>query len=504
MNRSKNLNRYLAMVSLCLITLLVVLDASAVTQDLEAEIRSLEGSENLYQGQLEQRKTTFEMLRSRGTDPTVLANAESKIQETKTNLEKIQQKLAIKSKMLEGIRSSKLSGTCTPDTPEIDLEAGQGPFAGLPVDFQGQLGVCYANTTKNLMVSLSRGKMNPSFLDIAVQSKDEKSVLAQGLDGGGVCPVLEKLRKVGLCAQSKAKRETIQSQMNEELLVDIMNLRRLGQLVSQFPTEAKKLDLNNFKLTSHFQFPINDQDWKKAFALAGQQAQFAFAREQLFTEEWKVRVKFLDELFSQTKTIEPDKLCQTYVEQLSPVFSKLNLPIKPIGEALCKGIAPNHLLNDLAEAKLRHESFFESMLHYQLGETTRANPQLGVEKLFRTALTKGPQQLVLEAFASECIQERQQFSSPYYCEDDFLKRARTKFSASALNDKVRERMLLHLSQGYAVGRASYGHLHTIVGHRYNKSSKRCEFKIRESQLGRSIWNDEASIIRDMQTLIEVR
>jgi hypothetical protein len=40
--------------------------------------------------------------------------------------------------------------------------------------------------------------------------------------------------------------------------------------------------------------------------------------------------------------------------------------------------------------------------------------------------------------------------------------------------------------------------------RFNKVSKQCEFKIRESQTGTSSWQNESGIFNEIEALTEVR
>lgn len=114
--------------------------------------------------------------------------------------------------------------------------------------------------------------------------------------------------------------------------------------------------------------------------------------------------------------------------------------------------------------------------------------------------------LVLLVVAPECAtpKGRTPFNEKYYCEDNYIKKNSSIMDAKTLKIKLRQRILLHLSQGYALGNMTFGHVNTIVGYRWSQLSNSCEFKIRESQIASSIWTSENKILQNMQGLVEVR
>ena len=67
-------------------------------------------------------------------------------------------------------------------------------------DHQDGLGTCFANSAKNILIGLSGGEINASFLDLAVQYKSKYS---QGkpfqLDLGNTCDALSVVKEKGYC-----------------------------------------------------------------------------------------------------------------------------------------------------------------------------------------------------------------------------------------------------------------------------------------------------------------
>jgi hypothetical protein len=153
-----------------------------------------------------------------------------KIESTLVNLEKFQQysrtrldQLKIQEqqtsiRLNEYKRLKELPGLqgCGPHTSTINLElekpypeaSFKGPFHGIARDNQDGLGTCYANTAKNLLLGVTGGEVNASFLDAALLYKISSGDLhLNALDGGGSCATLEEIKKVGYCPQSQSPLE---------------------------------------------------------------------------------------------------------------------------------------------------------------------------------------------------------------------------------------------------------------------------------------------------------
>ncbi len=116
--------------------------------------------------------------------------------------------LQVKFKREEFMAINKDFYNCNSKTPTIDLEnetlhaqtSKKGPFYNIPRDHQDGVGTCYANTAKNLLLGLSDGKMNASFLEMALQYKSKFSNgQAFDLDGGHSCEVLKIVEDIGYC-----------------------------------------------------------------------------------------------------------------------------------------------------------------------------------------------------------------------------------------------------------------------------------------------------------------
>ena len=113
--------------------------------------------------------------------------------------------------------------TCDKSTPTLDLEEEKvsskleipGPFHKIARDNQDGIGSCFANTAKNLLVGLSAGKEDASFLDMALQYKAEASGPLYKIDGGLSCKVLDEIKKNGYCPKELSSLESgdkVQSQ----------------------------------------------------------------------------------------------------------------------------------------------------------------------------------------------------------------------------------------------------------------------------------------------------
>src|SRR5690606_14523202 len=78
----------------------------------------------------------------------------------------------------------------------------KGPFFKIGRDHQDGVGTCFANTAKNLLVGLSEGKDDASFLDMALQYQSLNGNRPWEIDGGGACPTLTAISSVGYCPKS--------------------------------------------------------------------------------------------------------------------------------------------------------------------------------------------------------------------------------------------------------------------------------------------------------------
>lgn len=160
------------------------------------------------------------------------------------------------------LSSNKKITNCDKNTPDIDLEnespypnAGfKGPFFGVPRDNQDGVGTCFANTAKNLLVGISGGQDNASFLDAALVYKSED--ISWGLNGGKSCDVLEKVQESSYCPQEFSPSETgKKNTFTESLLGENANMfvqSKMIQLVTSYFDNIDSLDKKNKFVSEKF------------------------------------------------------------------------------------------------------------------------------------------------------------------------------------------------------------------------------------------------------------
>ncbi len=118
------------------------------------------------------------------------------------------------------------------------------------------------------------------------------------------------------------------------------------------------------------------------------------------------------------------------------------------------------------------------------------------------------------ALAPNCLnpENRKKIEKEFSCDDGISTVEKIKNGPYTPDEKVkifRERILLSLLKGLPVGNSFVsnpptGHINTIVGMRFNPKSSRCEYLIRESQDGTSVWKQESEIFNKINALVEVR
>ena len=117
------------------------------------------------------------------------------------------------------------------------------------------------------------------------------------------------------------------------------------------------------------------------------------------------------------------------------------------------------------------------------------------------------------AIAPSCMNEnnRIKIDFDFSCTNGLMPTSRLKAelkeNSKAMDEAFRAKIVRNLLKGMPVGNSFQqpggNHINTIVGVRYNSENNKCEYKIRESQTGRSTWQDESPIIERMYELTEV-
>lgn len=443
----------------------------------------------------------------------------------------------------------------------------KGPFVGVPRDNQDGLGTCYANTAKNLLVSTSQGKDIASFLDLALVYKGRSGVVASALDGGNSCDVLKRMEDKGYCPQDHSPYETGSKNLytdgifngNNSLESQAYTIRLLHDFVAGvdlFTRQNKGLSEKTLKKVSliidtikkqpnvklplpivRFQIP---SDWKlKEFAAQaqnhnplfdGEKFERAFkdnyrnfypkylravvagkGREEIFAEYKNVMKPFIDtyQLEGQLSVWEKVFMNSTEHEIKSPDLKKditdsLKF-LKTISGNLSK--TDEEFLQYCDETFGDNFHFIENMqpLIKHLGDIN-----IDAKILFdKNGNVKAPEEIMQLAVAPACLNSgaRKYPVKKIYCDYGTGNINKIKSSGKPRNEQikmVRERVVASLVQGYALGNSFDRHINTIVGMRFNKDSRQCEYQIRESQNGKTLWQEESGIFDRMDSLAEVR
>ena len=127
-----------------------------------------------------------------------------------------------------------------------------------------------------------------------------------------------------------------------------------------------------------------------------------------------------------------------------------------------------------------------------------------------------PEEMMQLMIAPECLskEKRKKINFSFMCEENgnFIKEIKNSKKEIPEQKKLfREKIVASLIQGYPLGNIfpykgviANQHINTIVGMKYDKETKSCAFKIRESQTGMSTWKPESEIFDNIIELAEIR
>ncbi len=131
---------------------------------------------------------------------------------------------------------------CNENMPEINLESEilykdskkKGSLHGIAQDHQDGLNTCFAQVARNMLLSVSSGKIDPSAFDIARNFKKTTDQPFNGIAGGFSCDAIKATREEGYCEKSYSPMENgeippfidliTHDKNNEELLKDYYDL----------------------------------------------------------------------------------------------------------------------------------------------------------------------------------------------------------------------------------------------------------------------------------------
>ena len=444
----------------------------------------------------------------------------------------------------------------------------KGPFVDIPRDNQDGLGTCYANAAKNLIVAGSGGKDVASFLDLAIVYKGEGGLAGIGLDAGHSCDVIEKASEKGFCPQKYAPSEIgEENSYIEGLFGDKKNTvwdqSIINSLVGNFLTDKNALERHAPEIAKNvfdrmksivrlirqnpsvrFPTPIISnripsdrklQDAFQAFKTKDKTVNTTLMHQEYENLYNKFQVQFSKAVLAR-KTL--DEITTMYDSAMEEFFKKYDLRAEALMWKNDFRISVSRQLTDPeARGRLKEnlnfmkkilkkekendsdfldycENFGHSLLNFagslkplidhlvQVGG--RADLLADSSGKLRSAVD-----IMQLAVAPACINEeaRKPLSNQYLCEANREKINQLKAKAIPENEKIKEMrdtVLKSLVQGYAVGNTFERHINTIVGMRFNPQSRECEYLIRESQRGESLWQSEKRIFQKVEALTEVR
>jgi hypothetical protein len=463
---------------------------------------------------------------------------------------------------------------CDAETPMINLEAAQpfkgasfqGPFYGIAQDHQDGLGTCYANTAKNLLLGLSGGKAQASFLDLALlYKKIDPTKFERGLDAGHTCVTLREVGQHGFCPQQYAVAESGESnplgpglfgsvsdlnahafsigylsqflqqneRLNQQHQLDqalLKNSRMIATQLKQNPLIKIPLPVirhripGNYELKELYSGPA--EQWESfSQEYAARYSQFVPLQIQAVLQKkgaaeifelYQQHMQALLEKHGMAKHLP--KFRAAFLENSQYDFEDEELQ-QTLQESLkfLKNATDSSGLSDKEFAELCGEPLqqglefiqaFKQLLDHM--EARMVNPEV----LFDQDQIKAGHELMQLLIAPACINpvHRQVPAFGIKCSDGYEVIKQIKTSGLPLERQLRvfrSKVVSSLLEGLALGNTyptegTAAHVNTIVGMRFNPGTGQCEYRIRDSQQAESRWEPEARIFQQIQALTEVR
>ena len=391
---------------------------------------------------------------------------------------------------------------------------------------------------------------------------------SSGLDGGGSCTVLREVNAKGHCPQTFAPLETGEKNLYAKGLMgdspgSVWDEANMLGVVRKFFVSKENFSkgntpfskqvlgqagfiIENIKSRPHLNLPLPivrhqiPSEWKLREAFAWHVPKDSKINEDVFVKEFNANYKKFYPLYLkgviEAKT--KDQIFDLYKESMKDFISKYKLDDQL--ESWKKSFA-NDTEGDFSNPQLKksikesleflklisgkkdqtNDAFFEDcgdqssdladfLANLQPLIKTLNNKNVSTDLLFdNQGNFKSSVDLVQLVIAPECLnkEKREKLKFVIDCQDgrDTIRSIRT--SGKSVEDQkrmLREKVVASLIQGYSLGNTFDHHINSIVGMRYDKTSKRCEFKIRESQTGISSWQSESSIFDEIEAVTIVR
>ncbi|MGZ3807353.1 MAG: hypothetical protein ACXVCE_04650 [Bacteriovorax sp.] len=258
---------------------------------------------------------------------------------------------------------------CDETSHSIDLEENvpykdakiKGPFFEVPRDNQDGIGSCFANTAKNLLVSLSDGKYKASFLDMSLQSKKYEREMFKGniktLSGGDTCRTLQAAQLNGFCPQDLSPAELGETHpLLKFTREDFRGIDGQAVLLSEFENFIRDGKINKDDLSQTFFEELsnpkqviedlkNKKDIKTYFPLVNQHIGRDWVLANIFSEGRRSKKNnydikyddffkeherayshfFNEEINAILKGQNLDQIFDLYVEKMAPFLDKYDL-----------------------------------------------------------------------------------------------------------------------------------------------------------------------------------
>lgn len=440
---------------------------------------------------------------------------------------------------------------CSPDTPTINLEEEGGPFFNIPRDNQDGLGTCYANVAKNLLVGVTEGRVNPSFLDLAIQFKLSQGGFSEALDYGRSCETIRSVSASGICPQQFSPMETgerlgvhdmlfpresalgIQADMLNNLRLflnsraEIKTAAKRDQNLSGFEARTREM-VQAFRSNRNIKFPLPVLDsaglprhaleklYQKANLPEENKASFVAGYEERFNRFRPLLVNAI----MQNKTRE--EIQALYQEHINSYLSDNSVTYD--NTAFTTAISSPAIHQEVRETLAFIQTY--GGLNYQepsqFEQICNPNPaMMFFENLFKLVSQietngsspdalfnpdgslKSNGELMQLAVAPACLNPANRQLLPFVptCNEVKFDEQQTPLERSRI---MRENVLTALRNRLPVGQVfptgSGSHINTIVGIRFDSNSNQCQYLIRESQTGESTWQSEISIASRVREL----
>lgn len=445
---------------------------------------------------------------------------------------------------------------CSPETPAIDLEE-TGVFKDISRDHQDSIGSCYANTARNLLLGISEGEVNASFLDLALSFKKEFESDFSHIDGGSACKAVEAVSKRGYCDKNDSPLENgrginlglingsnsliVHSEFldlfrsfleNKKLLVSSESsvIKHFLENSNQSIVEIKNNPLIKLPFPHLGEDPFLELRVLEAYHINKQRGQISIS-EFDFRQEWgELNKRFHKKIAHYINPLTPDEqiemLMQKHFEEFFRKYKIGNvdhLKNKKFSEKI--GSTDKNLFQ---KQLLATENFLSRQLaghpdapviceedHSKIENFSKAwndiidwlrSKELSPDVMFDNNQLISEADILQLAVAPNCLnpENRKKINFKTTCAEFNPVLPANKLSVSH-HDYVRSLIIKKLKQGIPIGNsfpsAPSRHVNTIVGIRYNTQKKTCEFKIRESQNATSSWSEDIKIINRMDKVV---